>query len=83
MGGRCGMPTIQDGKGWRRDVWKDHLTLEVTQVEVTPEQDLRAHISSEDCECIPELTNDREGVPMLIHNSFDGREVLEANEHGH
>lgn len=75
-------PETAISKGWRRDVWKDHLTLEAVRIEVTPEGDLRYHTSSPDCECIPEL-RDQEGVPMLIHNSFDGREVLEANERGH
>jgi hypothetical protein len=70
------------GKGWRRDIWKDHLTLEVTQIEVTPEDDLNYHVSSPDCNCIPELTNSN-GIPMLIHNSFDGRETNETNERGH
>jgi hypothetical protein len=76
------MPRDEITKNWRRDVWKDHLTLEVTKIEVTPEEDLKNHVSSPDCDCIPEL-RDQDGVLMLIHNSFDGREVLEANERGH
>jgi len=68
-------------KGWRRDVWRDHLTLEILKIEVTPEKDLNSHISSVDCDCIPQLLDSKDGL-MLIHNSFDGREVLEQNERG-
>lgn len=75
------MDRDQTTKGWRQDIWKDHLTLEVVRIEVTPEEDLLSHISSLKCDCIPELT-DREGIPMLVHNSFDGREIEEAHERG-
>lgn len=76
------MDQDQITKGWRRDVWKDHLTDEVIQIEITPERDLQIHISSLECECLP-VIGDFRGSPMLIHNSFDGREVLEGYERGH
>lgn len=75
------MDPDQITKEWRRDVWKDHLTLVVTKIEITPEMDLKSHVSSVDCECIPELTK-QDGVPVLIHNSFDGREIVEGYERG-
>lgn len=68
-------------KSWRRDEWRDHLTLELVRVEVTPEGDLQIHISSPDCDCIPEL-KDQDGVLILVHNSFDGRELQERDERG-
>jgi hypothetical protein len=76
------MPLEETTKTWRRDVWKDHLTLEVLKIEVTPENDLTPHISSLDCLCIPEM-KDQDGVQMLVHNAFDGREVNENHERGH
>lgn len=79
----CIKTMVQEGitKNWRRDVWRDHLTLEVTQIEITPENDLQRHISSLDCDCLPVMKN-QENAPMLVHNSFDGREVLEGYERG-
>ena len=67
---------------WRRDEYKDKLSGELLAVEVLPIDDLQAHGSSEDCACLPELKHEQ-GVPMLIHNAFDGRELTEANERGH
>lgn len=58
---------------WRRDEWRDPKTGELLSVEVTPEGDLKLHISSQDCDCIPSFQYPG-GIPMLIHNSFDGRE---------
>lgn len=85
MAEQYGTPTIQGEttKSWRRDEWRDHLTLELVKIEVTPEEDLGSHISSPDCECIPELKNTDEGILMLIHNSYDGRELSEVVERGH
>jgi hypothetical protein len=64
---------------WLRHEYTDKLTQELLGVEVIPEDDLREHNSTEQCECIPDL-KDHYGTLMLIHNSFDGRE---ENERGH
>jgi len=69
-------------KGWRRDEYSDSLTRELLYVEITPENDIRSHVTSEDCECIPRLFSILE-VPTLVHNSFDNRELFESYERGH
>lgn len=65
---------------WKRDEWRDPLSGQLLSIEVTPECDLKLHISSQDCDCLPSLKYP-EGIPMLIHNSFDGRE--NNSERGH
>lgn len=70
-------------KGW---FLLDHYDLldnaRAILVEVTPENDIAEHITSEDCECIPRMDVNIEGIPVMIHNSFDGREVDESHERG-
>jgi len=78
-----GLIMLQDEttKGWRRDIWKDHLTLDIVRMEITPENDLKTHVSDIDCGCIPKVDSE-DGVPRLIHNSFDDRELIEDYERG-
>jgi len=61
---------------WRRDTYRNRVTGRIVAIEVVPEKDKKPHISDEMCECGPkvETTN---GVAMLVHNSFDGREKYE------
>ncbi len=64
-------------KGWRRDEYRQRTgERRITHIEITPESDARSHKSSEDCDCIPVLENEN-GVAILIHNAFDGREMNE------
>lgn len=63
-------------KLWRRETHTSRLTGEIVAVEVIPADDLREHISSEDCECLPVLKQ-HQGAPMLVHRAFDGRDVEE------
>lgn len=67
---------------WYRHEYFDSLTEDLLSVEIVPMGDSRAHNSSEECDCIPLLT-ERDRILTLIHNSFDGRESLEKNERGH
>ena len=75
---------ITKGKGWFLIDHYDLLdTSLVLLVEVSPENDIKDHITSEDCECIPTLERTIEGLPLLIHNAFDGREDCTTYERGH
>lgn len=62
--------------GWDEVTFRNWLTQRVVGIEVAPKDDLWPHISDEFCECCPAIEV-VEGVPMLIHNSFDGREKYE------
>lgn len=45
---------------------------------VIPENDSRPHIEKSTCECVPEMREMKEtGDMLIIHNSFDGREISE------
>lgn len=63
---------------WRRDNYTDKLTGDLVAVEVVPLDDLRQHVSDENCECLPEFKASN-GAPMLVHNAFDGREFSEPD----
>jgi len=71
-------------KQWESIKYTDKLTAQPVAYEVVPLNDLRRHISSPDCPCIPEFQEDG-GFMMLIHNAFDGRELNEPmnQEQGH
>lgn len=62
--------------GWDRITFRDCVTQRIVGIEVEPKDDLKPHVSDEFCECCP-MVEQVEGVPMLIHNSFDGRERYE------
>lgn len=64
-------------KGWRRDTYTNRLTGRVIAIEVIPEQDTKPHVSDEMCACCP-VVKTVNGAPMLVHNSFDGREKFEG-----
>jgi hypothetical protein len=61
------------------------MTGDLTAIEVVPDGDIREHCSSEDCDCIPTIKSYSDGIWMLIHNAFDGREFGEKGniERGH
>lgn len=43
---------------------------------ITPINDLKEHEESSTCECCPKLIIEN-GEMIFVHNSFDGREILE------
>lgn len=53
-----------------------------TTIHITPNKDLKAHIESVDCPCHPRVEMVYNAVieewsSVVIHNSYDGREVIE------
>ncbi len=63
---------------WIRHEYRDKLSGQLTGVEVEPVGDLKPHVSTQDCECIPSLEG-QSGALLLIHSAFDGREHSEPN----
>lgn len=59
--------------GWSRTETPD-------AVDITPRGEEARHILDTKCECGPRLSRDWKGRLMIIHNSWDGREVLEQAE---
>jgi len=49
-------------------------------IDIVPQGEEREHIPEPACECRPEQSRSDDGIPMLIHNSFDGREFFEQAE---
>ena len=75
------MPQDQTTKGW---FVIDHIDGPlVNLVEVVPEMDIREHVTCVSCECIPIMSSNIQGIPLLVHNSFDGRESNEYKQAGH
>jgi hypothetical protein len=48
-------------------------------VYVTPIDDLREHVSRDDCPCNPRREHRPGSVPVYVHNSWDGRELVEKH----
>ena len=48
-------------------------------VHVVPNNDVRFHMVTQGmgCACEPELWRGGDGTPVVVHNSFDGRELVE------
>lgn len=44
---------------------------------ILPMNDLKEHIEESICECGPSVEILENGDMMIIHNSYDGREILE------
>ena len=44
---------------------------------ILPMNDLKEHIEESTCECGPSVEILENGDMMIIHNSYDGREILE------
>jgi hypothetical protein len=63
--------------GWDQITFRNRQTQRIVGIEVVPKDDVKPHISDEFCECCPKVEK-TEGVPMLVHNSFDGRERWEG-----
>jgi hypothetical protein len=49
-------------------------------IHVLPQDDIKEHTESNDCECKPTVRYVGEGGKVVIHNSYDGREFLERWE---
>lgn len=54
-----------------------------TEVNVIPENDIRHHIYGSMCKCRPTKDATDEGVPMFVHQSYDGREAYEMGKKTH
>lgn len=46
-------------------------------VNVVPVNDLKPHIDGPDCTCCPRVTCYENGNRVIVHNSYDGREITE------
>lgn len=68
-------------KHWQRDEYRDRLSGQIVAIEITPLNDVKPHISSSDCQCLPECGY-QGNAQMLCHSAFDGRELLEGQK-GH
>jgi len=44
---------------------------------ILPVNDLKDHIDKSTCECIPTVKVIETGDMIVIHNSYDGREIVE------
>lgn len=44
---------------------------------ITPINDIKPHKEESTCECLPKVEFGENGDMLIIHNSFDGRELLE------
>jgi len=51
----------------------------MTAIHILPENDLKEHKESDDCECNPKIEY-VDGGKIVIHNSYDGREFIEQWE---
>lgn len=60
-------------KGWWRNTY-------VNKVDISPRGEEDRHIADPGCECGPRLSRTSEGILMIIHNSWDGREGFEQAE---
>jgi len=54
-----------------------------SEIHVHPLDDLREHVlDGHDCGCIPfDGPPTSNGYPVIVHNSWDGREILERAKH--
>lgn len=48
-------------------------------IHVIPLNDLKEHTEDSTCECVPQLIVES-GEMIFIHNSYDGRELLEDDQ---
>ena len=63
---------------WRVDTYRDLLTEAVLAIEVVPTDDIAPHRLSDECDCLPKLRIEN-GIPILTHGAFDGREYAEGS----
>lgn len=48
-------------------------------VEVVPQDDTKEHVVGDECWCGPKVSNDPDSLPVIAHNSADGRELNEPD----
>jgi len=46
-------------------------------ISILPIHDTKPHIEDSTCECEPEIKIIETGDIIMVHNSFDGREIIE------
>lgn len=49
---------------------------------ITPINDIEPHEESTTCKCLPKVEIVENGDMLVVHNSFDGREIIEKLEEG-
>lgn len=49
----------------------------MSDINVVPVDDLKAHVDGPGCACGPRVTCYENGNRVIVHNSYDGREILE------
>lgn len=49
----------------------------MSDVNVIPVNDLKPHVESPDCACGPRVECFENGNRVIVHNSYDGREIVE------
>lgn len=47
---------------------------------VMPIGDIREHSDTRDCACLPDREKQADGTYLVIHHSFDGRELKEGGD---
>ena len=60
--------------------WKTVTVADADQVHVVPINDMKRHTLTPGCECQPVIEETGDVLDIVIHNSFDGREVFETNK---
>jgi hypothetical protein len=51
---------------------------------IYPVKDVFEHrLNGQPCECMPETDLDEHGNIIIIHNAYDGRDIIEEVENGH
>lgn len=62
--------------------WEMHATKfngedEIVYIDVMPIKDSYPHQFEGKCKCQPETSYDYKGVPIYVHDAFDGRHISE------
>lgn len=65
-----------------RPKWLTFMLPEFTEAHIIPDADIYEHDMSSKCQCSPSTERWNNGYTGWIHNSFDGRELVEMVEQG-
>lgn len=49
-------------------------------IHIIPVDDLKDHDESQYCHCDPRIEPGDHGCNMIVHNSYDGRELIEPDQ---
>lgn len=64
---------MSSSQGWWRRTYRNWI-------EIVPRGEEERHVFAPTCKCNPKVERDDDGVNMLVHNSYDGREAFERAE---